>query len=101
MITATDVLAVSEMSDGMFFGYIAALGISGAFLLVLAVQPFLKVSTGLRILNGLFGVGFLGYAFYLLFIFDGGTVQIFFYAFIAPILLLIQTIRQSKAQQNA
>ncbi|GAA2640798.1 hypothetical protein GCM10010399_88060 [Dactylosporangium fulvum] len=98
MNTATDVLAVTEMSDGMFLGYIAALGISGLLLLALAVQPFLKTSIGLRVLNGLFGVGFLGYAFYLFFIFDGGSVQIFFYAFVAPILLLVQTIRQAKAQ---
>ncbi|WP_238017423.1 hypothetical protein KZZ52_01180 [Dactylosporangium sp. AC04546] len=89
------------MNDPMFYGYTAALGISGAILLVLALQPWLKTSTGMRVLNGLIGVGFLGYAFYLLFLFDGDEYRIFIYAFIAPILLLVQTVRQSKAQQNA
>lgn len=101
MISATDVLAAGEMSDGTFLAYVAALGVSGLLLLAIAVQPFLRSSIGMRVLNGLFGVGFLGYAFYLFFIFDGGTVQIFFYAFVAPIFLLFQTIKQAKAQKAA
>jgi hypothetical protein len=98
MNTASDVLAAADLGEGGFVAYIAFLGLSGLLLIALAVQPFLKSSMGLRIINGLVGLGFLGYAIYLFFIFDGGTYSIFIYAFIAPVLLLIQTIRAARAQ---
>lgn len=99
MNTASDVLASVDLGDGGFVAYIAFLGLSGLMLLALAVQPFLRSSIGMRILNGLVGLAFLGYAFYLFFIFDGGEYRIFIYAFIAPIVLLVQTIRAAKAQR--
>ncbi|GAA1791818.1 hypothetical protein [Actinomadura chokoriensis] len=46
-----------------------------------------------RLLNAVFGVGFLGYAVYLGFIFDGGEYFMFFYAFILPVLMLTRFVR--------
>jgi len=96
MISALDVVALNEVSDGMFLTYIAALGISGAILLVLAVLP-LGTPTLNRVIDAVIGVAMLGYGFYLFFIFDGGTISIFYYVFIVPILAIIQTFKAAKA----
>ena len=96
MNIAAPVLSAPEMSDGTFLGYVAALAISG--LLCVIVAAVVQQSVGMRVLNALIGLAFLGYAFYLFFIFDGGTVRIFLYAFIVPILLIVQAIRGRKAQ---
>ncbi len=88
------------MSDGTFYGYILLLVVSGATLAVLATRGFGQ-STALRILDGLFAVGFLGYAFHLLFVFDGGQVRILFYAFIVPIVAVSKVIRQRRAVREA
>jgi hypothetical protein len=42
------------------------------------------------------GLGFLGYAFYLFFLFNGGTFRLFYYPFILPVLLVIQAVRHRK-----
>jgi hypothetical protein len=88
------------MSDGTFYGYILLLVISGIALSVLAARGFGQ-STGARVLDGLFSVGFLGYAFYLSFVFDGGQVRILFYAFIVPIVASVKAFKGWKAQQEA
>ena len=86
--------------DATLMAYIAALAISGVLLVALGATNFIKQSTGLRVLNVVIGLAFLGYAFYLFFIFDGGTYRIFIYAFILPVLLIITAIRQSRTQQQ-
>jgi hypothetical protein len=93
-------LAVTEMSDTTFLAYIAGLGISGLILLVLAIAGF-GAGAGSRVLSGLFGLGFIGYAIYLAFFFTGGTVGIFLYVFIAPILLIINVVKSRKAAREA
>ena len=98
MLSATDLLAVGEVSDGAFLGYIAALAVSGILLLILAAVPFLKQSVGMRVVDALIGLAFLGYAFYLFFIFDGGEFRMFYYAFVVPIILIIQAVRQSRTR---
>jgi hypothetical protein len=87
------------MSDGAFLGYIALLAISGIVLVVLAVGGFAQ-SVGVRAIDALFGVGFLSYAFYLLFIFDGGDVRVFFYAFAVPVLAIAKVIKTQWAKQD-
>jgi hypothetical protein len=84
-------------SDTGFLLYVGLLAISGALLIVMGVSGFGRQSVGLRVLDVLFGLGFLGYAFYLFFIFDGGTYTVFFYAFIVPILLVVRAIRGARA----
>ena len=63
-----------------FSAYVLLLMFSGVAMIVMA-SPTVKHSTnGLRALNALFGVGFLGYGFYLAFLFNGGGYFIFFKA---------------------
>ena len=87
------------MSDGTFYGYIFLLALSGIILSVLAVGGFGQ-SVLARVLDGIFGVIFLGYAFYLLFIFDGGEVRILFYAFVVPIFAIVQVVKARKARRE-
>jgi len=57
-----------------------------------------------RLWNGIFGAGFLGYGLYLLLVFHGGHYFIFFYAFILPILMIVQFFRDRglvRARQQA
>ncbi|MFJ9694678.1 hypothetical protein [Kitasatospora sp. NPDC101183] len=93
-------------AEPLFSWYVVFLALSGIITLGLGVGgPGVKV--GLRILNILVGIGFLGYAFYLAFVFEGGTYTIFFKAFIAPVLLIVATVKaivergNKKAEQPA
>jgi predicted lipid-binding transport protein (Tim44 family) len=82
-----------------FSAYVVLLMFSGIAMIVMA-SPTVKHSTmGVRVLNGLFGVGFLGYGFYLAFLFQGGGYVIFFKAFILPVLMIFRTIRSARASR--
>jgi len=94
-------LAESEISDSTFLIYIAALAAAGLVLLVLGAINFGAQSPIMRIINVIIGLGFLGYAFYLLFIFDGGSFALFYYPFILPVLLVIQAVRNRKSRASA
>ena len=94
-------LAVSDMSDGAFNGYMVALAISGLVLLVLAIGGFFRESKGSRIFSGVVGLAFLGYAFYLFFIFTGGTVFVSYYVFIVPVVVIVNLFRSRKENQRA
>ncbi|MFG1606855.1 hypothetical protein [Actinoplanes sp. NPDC049265] len=87
------------MSDGTFFAYIALLVVSGAILAVLGLGGFGQ-SKGARIIDGVFAAAFVAYAGYLLFAFDGGTVIISYYAFIVPILAIVQMFKARKAKRQ-
>ncbi len=93
-------LAALDMNDSQFLGYTALLGISGLLMLGLAIAG-LGATTGSRAISGLFGLGFLGYAIYLAFFFEGGTVRIFFYAFVVPILVIVNIFKSRKAARQA
>jgi hypothetical protein len=85
----------------MFFNiYTILLMVSGALLIVTGAiirgQGVL-----MRVLNILIGIGFLGYGFYLQFLFEGDSYRVFFYAFIAPIFLLVRTFQARKANRDA
>jgi hypothetical protein len=88
------------MSDGAFYGYILLLFVSGILLSVLAARGFGQ-SVAARVVDGLFSAGFVGYAFYLLFVFGGGQVRILFYAFIVPVLAVVKVIKAWQAQKAA
>jgi len=89
-----------KFADGTFAAYVIALGISGVLLLLLAATGFGAPSGGMRLLNAVIGLGFLGYAGYLLFA-DFETYVVFFYAFILPVLLIIQAVRNAFTRQRA
>jgi hypothetical protein len=57
-------------------------------------------SKGARIIDGVFAAAFVLYAGYLLFVFDGGTVIISYYAFIVPILAIVQMFKARKAKRQ-
>jgi hypothetical protein len=79
-----------------FSAYVLLLMFSGVAMIIMA-SPTVKHSTmGVRALNALFGVGFLGYGFYLAFLFSGGGYLIFFKAFILPVLMIFRTIRSAR-----
>lgn len=88
------------MSDGTFFAYIALLVFSGVLLAVLGLGGFGQ-SKGARIIDGVFAAAFVIYAGYLLFVFDGGRVIISYYAFIVPILAIVQVFKARKANRQA
>lgn len=87
------------MSDGTFLAYIALLLASAVLLAVLGIVGFGQSKLA-RVLDGVFAAGFLAYAVYLLFFFEGGEVRILFYAFLVPILAVIQIFKARKARRE-
>lgn len=87
------------MSDTQFYLYAGLLAVSGLLLLGLAATGFGQ-STGTRVLNILFGLGFTGYGGYLLLFFEGDEVRVFYYAFVVPVLMVVQAVRAYRARQN-
>ena len=86
--------------DPGFSIYVVLLMFSG-LAMVLMASPMVKHSTaGVRALNALFGLGFLGYGFYLAFLFQGGGYLIFFKAFIVPVVMIFRTIRSARAARS-
>ncbi len=67
----------------------------GTGLAMMLLTSIGRAGRGLRLLNGLFGLGFFGYGFYLAFLFDGGSYIIFFKAFILPVVLVLRTVQRS------
>jgi hypothetical protein len=101
MFTAAPALAAThEVSAGVFLAYVAALVISGIVLLIVAALP-LGIPNGNRIIDAVIGVAMLGYAAYLLFFLGDGQFTMFFYAFIAPIFAIVQTVKARKARRVA
>lgn len=83
-----------------FSFYIILLAVSGALMVGMGTTALSGRRTGARILNTVLGVGFLGYAFYLAFIFHSGHYIVFFQVFIVPILMIARTIRTRTARNN-
>lgn len=88
-------------SDTLFNVYWIALIASGIIMLAIAGTGFGGVTTGERAINGLFGLAFLGYGLYLGFLFDGDSYLIFFKAFIVPVLLVANAIRNAVTHREA
>jgi len=74
-----------------FSWYCLFLMFSGIALLVLAVLK--KQLPQRRIVQAIFGLGFFGYGFYLTFIWGGGSYFVFFYAFVVPVMLIVNAFR--------
>ena len=80
----------------MFYVYALFLIFSGIAMLVMA---FVRAGYAKRrqVVNFIFGAGFLIYGLYLLLAFNGGTYLMFYYAFVVPILLVVQFFRDRAA----
>ncbi|HET6214940.1 MAG TPA: hypothetical protein VFE14_18880 [Micromonosporaceae bacterium] len=86
-------LAVHEFTTAQTLLIIAGYGLSGVVCAVFAALGFGVQKAWERVLIAVFALAFLGYAGYLLFIFDGGTVFISFWPLIVPILLIVNGVR--------
>jgi hypothetical protein len=93
-------LAAIELTEDTLLIYEIALAFSGVLLAWLAISGFGSAGTGTRVLNGVFALGFLGYAGYLL-IAQPENIVIFFYAFIVPIVLLVRAFQARQGQKKA
>lgn len=78
----------------MFDWYVGMLAVSGLVMIVMAVCKGGQSETS-QWLNAVFGAGFLGYAGYLAFVFEGGSYLIFFQAFILPVLMVVNFVRST------
>ncbi|MFI0357014.1 hypothetical protein [Actinomadura sp. 9N407] len=76
-------------ADATFSWYVVGLLLSGVVMLGLAGIGAGQ-GAGQRALSAVAGAGFLGYAVYLGFIFEGGDYFMFFYAFILPVLMVFK-----------
>jgi hypothetical protein len=81
-----------------FSWYVILLVISGIAMMGLA---FVAAKPLTRLLNLLFGVGFVVYGVYLGWVWQGGTYVIFFKAFILPVVLIYATLRTGIAKRKA
>lgn len=89
-----------EVGDSVFLLYVGLLALAGIIQLVIAGIGF-GATGATRLLSGLFGLGFLGYAIYLAFFFTGGTFAMFWYAFIAPVAVIAQVIKNRRERHAA
>ncbi|WP_280274090.1 hypothetical protein [Nocardia wallacei] len=78
----------------MFHWYVGMLAFSGIVMIVMAVVKGGQSETA-QWFNAAFGAGFLGYAAYLAFIFEGGSYLIFFQAFFVPVLMVVNFVRST------
>ncbi|MFJ1708190.1 hypothetical protein [Kitasatospora sp. NPDC088346] len=86
--------------DPLFSWYVVLLAISGVAMIGLGAFTAGQ-STGMRVLNGLAGAAFLGYAIYLAFFFEGAEYRMFFQAFILPVLLIVKFVKGLTERTNA
>jgi len=97
MYLAEDVTVVSEST---FMTYVIALGVSGALLLLIALIGF-GSTVASRVVSAVVGLAFAGYAIYLQWIMaDDATFNIYYYAFIVPVLVIIQVFRSRKQKKE-
>ena len=80
--------------------YVVLLALSGVLMVGIGATAFSRLGNGWRIFNVIAGIAFFGYAFYLAFLFQGGTYIIFFKAFILPAFMVINAIRSSVTRRN-
>lgn len=78
----------------MFNWYVGLLALSGIVMIAMAVVKGGQSDLS-QWLNAIFGAGFLGYAGYLAFVFEGGSYLIFFQAFILPVVMVVNFVRST------
>ncbi|WP_441245426.1 hypothetical protein [Kitasatospora sp. McL0602] len=88
-------------AEPLFSWYVVLLFVSGVAMLAIGISNSRALSVGWRIFNMVAGVGFVGYAVYLGFIFEGGSYIIFFKAFILPVVMVINFFRAQAARKSA
>ena len=89
---------IAVNSPALFYTYAVFLVLSGVAMLVLAGIRSWQSRTR-RVWNAILGAGFTLYGLYLLVLFHGSHYILFFYAFILPILMIVQFFRDRSAGQ--
>ena len=89
---------IAVNSPALFYTYAVFLVLSGVAMLVLAGIRSWQSKTR-RVWNAILGAGFTLYGLYLLVLFHGSHYILFFYAFILPILMIVQFFRDRSAGQ--
>ncbi|ARF80042.1 hypothetical protein ACIG0C_14140 [Kitasatospora aureofaciens] len=84
----------------LFSWYVVLLALSGIIMLVLGVLPLGGLKVGLRTFNVLFALGFLGYAYYLVFVFEGSEYTIYYKAFILPVAMTVASVKAIVEHSN-
>ncbi|MET8697783.1 hypothetical protein ABZW10_02725 [Kitasatospora sp. NPDC004723] len=87
-------------AEPLFSWYVVLLAVSGIALLVIGAVNLGGLKIGWRLLNLLAGLGFTGYAYYLAFVFEGGTYTLFFKAFILPVALIANAVKALVARSQ-
>lgn len=86
-------------TDPTFSSYVLLLIFAGIAMLAMAAVN--HANRNVRLLNALFGVGFLGYGIYLLAMFNGESYVLFYYAFILPVILAYRTFASWRESRTA
>lgn len=87
-------------NDSMFSWYCVMLAVTGLFTLVLAsVTP--RLSVWLRALVAVLGIASLSYAYYLVYVFHGGTYVVSFKIFFLPVFLVGGVLRALAMRRDA
>ncbi len=81
--------------------YVILLAVSGFLMVGIGATSLSRLGIGWRIFNVIAGLAFFGYAFYLAFLFHGGTYIIFFKAFILPAFMVINAMRSAATRRKA
>jgi Ca2+/Na+ antiporter len=84
----------------MFFIFYTLLLVLSGIAMVVVGLAIKDQSALARVINVVAGIGFFCYGFYLMFLFDGDSYRIFFYAFILPILLIVQAFKSRSAARE-
>ncbi|MET8623239.1 hypothetical protein ABZW30_05675 [Kitasatospora sp. NPDC004669] len=81
-------------AEPLFSWYVVVLAFSGISMLVFGALPIAGLKVGLRIVSILVGLGFLGYAYYLAFVFEGGTYTVYYKLFLVPIAVIAALVKE-------
>jgi ABC-type iron transport system FetAB permease component len=89
---------INFSANAGFSWYCILLVIAGIAMLVTGVIRYQPMAR--RVIRIVLGLGFVGYGFYLVFIFRGGHYILFFQAFIVPILVIADALRTTAARRR-
>ncbi|KJS62555.1 hypothetical protein [Streptomyces rubellomurinus] len=87
-------------AEPLFSWYVVALAASGILLLGLGAFAF-GVKFLPRILAIAAGIGLLYYAYYMAYVFEGGTYTLYYKLFVLPVLLIVYMVKAIVERGNA
>src|SRR5690242_20573646 len=90
---------INFSDNATFSWYVVLLILSGAAMVI--IGALFARSQLSRLLNVVFGIGFVGYGVYLGWVFHGGTYVIFFKAFIQPVVMIYSAVRGGLRRRQA